>query len=90
MLLAQLTANGEVYGILNVQVHFVGGDQSVLQEAENLTFSSDEDAVFGCTVGLAENYNPDATLDDLSCVYTWTFDWKKVLWWPPHATAKTT
>ena len=71
VLLAQLTANGEVYGILNVQV-FVGGDQSVLQEAENLTFSSDEDAVFGCTVGLAENYNPDATLDDLSCVYTCT------------------
>ncbi len=71
VLLAQLTANGEVYGILNVQV-LVGGDQSVLQMAENLTFSSDEDAVFGCTVGLAENYNPDATLDDLSCVYTCT------------------
>ena len=71
VLLAQLTANGEVYGILNVQV-FVGGDQSVLQEAENLTFSSDEDAVFGCTVGVAENFNPDATLDDLSCVYTCT------------------
>ena len=50
MLLAQLTANGEVYGILNVQV-FVGGrvrQQSVLQDAENLTFSSDIDAVFGC------------------------------------------
>ena len=71
VLLAQLTANGEVYGILNVQV-FVGGDQSVLQEAENLTFSSDIDAVFGCTVGVAENYNPDATLDDLSCVYPCT------------------
>ena len=71
VLLAQLTANGEVYGILNVQV-FVGGDQSVLQEAENLTFTSDIDAVFGCTVGVAENYNPDATLDDLSCVYTCT------------------
>ena len=73
VLLAQLTANGEVYGILNVQV-FVGGDQSVLQEAENLTFSSDEDAVFGCTVGLAENYNPDATLDDLSCTYPCTLE----------------
>ena len=72
VLLAQLTANGEVYGILNVQV-FVGGDQSVLQNAENVTFSSDID-VFGCPDPTAENYNPDATLDDLSCLYPCTLE----------------
>ena len=73
VLLAQLTANGEVYGILNIQV-FAGGDQSVLQESVGLSFSSDLTAVFGCTDDSADNYNALATLDDVSCTYPCTLE----------------
>ena len=68
VLLAQLTANGDIYGILNVQV-FPGGDQDNDQTAEDLPFSSVGTTVFGCTDDTADNYNPDATADDGSCVY---------------------
>ena len=68
VLLAQLTANGDIYGILNVQV-FPGGDQDNDQKAEDLPFSSEGTTEFGCTDDAADNYNPDATADDGSCVY---------------------
>ena len=70
VLLAQLTANGDIYGMLNVQV-FVGGDQQNLQLATELTFATDSSAVFGCTINNVGALNPDstATIDDLSCVF---------------------
>lgn len=68
VLLAQLTANGHVFGVLNVQV-FVGGDQSVVQEATSLSFSSEPSEVFGCTDETACNYDSSATIDNFSCKY---------------------
>ena len=66
VLIAQITATGEVYGIFNVQV-FPGGDQGA-QELVTATFSSSENDVFGCTNSAATNYDMTATVDDLSCI----------------------
>ena len=68
ILVAQLTTSGVISGVLNAQV-FVNGNQATSQEAEAVTFSSDPDAVFGCTDPDATNYNADATTDDGSCAF---------------------
>ena len=40
-----------------------------LSMREGLDFSSNVDAIFGCTDVNATNYNPAATTDDESCVF---------------------
>jgi len=67
VLLAQITATGDVYGIFNLQV-FPGGVQADQQQAIGQTFSTNEDDVFGCTNPDATNYDMEANLDDLSCI----------------------
>ena len=66
VLIGQITATGEVYGIFNLQV-FPNGVQSEQQQS-TATFSTNADDVFGCTNAAATNYDMTATLDDLSCV----------------------
>ena len=66
VLIGQITATGEVYGIFNLQV-FPNGVQSEQQQS-TATFSTNADDVFGCTNPAATNYDMTATLDDLSCV----------------------
>ena len=67
VLLAQITATGDVYGLFNLQV-FPGGIQANQQVATGVTFSTNAADVFGCTNMAATNYNASATIDDLSCV----------------------
>ena len=67
VLLAQITATGDVYGLFNVQV-FPGGVQADQQVATGLTFSTNASDVFGCTNADATNYDATATIDDLSCI----------------------
>ncbi len=66
VLIGQITATGDVYGIFNLQI-FPSGVQSDQQQA-TATFSTNADDVFGCTNPAATNYDMMATLDDLSCV----------------------
>ena len=66
VLIGQITATGEVYGIFNLQV-FPNGVQSEQQQSTAM-FSTNADDVFGCTNSDATNYDMTATLDDLSCV----------------------
>ena len=66
VLIGQITAIGDVYGIFNLQI-FPNGVQSEQQQA-TATFSTNADDVFGCTNPAATNYDMMATLDDLSCV----------------------
>ena len=66
VLIGQITATGEVYGIFNLQV-FPNGVQSEQQQS-TATFSTNANDVFGCTNPDATNYDMTATLDDLSCV----------------------
>ena len=67
VLLAQITATGDVYGIFNLQV-FPGGVQADQQQAIGQTFSTNEDDVCGCTNPDATNYDMEANLDELSCI----------------------
>ena len=67
VLLAQITATGDVHGIMNVQI-FPNGVQVDQQQVTGQTFSTNDMDVFGCTNPNAFNYNESATLDDLSCV----------------------
>ena len=67
VLLAQITATGDVYGLFNLQV-FPGGVQADQQVATGLTFSTNASDVFGCTNADATNYDATATIDDLSCI----------------------
>ena len=66
VLIGQITATGEVYGIFNLQV-FPNGVQSEQQQSTAM-FSTNADDVFGCINPDATNYDMTATLDDLSCV----------------------
>ena len=66
VLIAQVTATGDVYGVFNFQV-FPNGVQSNEELVHGLTFSTNPDDVFGCTNPDATNYDMMATQDDLSC-----------------------
>ena len=66
VLIGQVTATGDVYGIFNLQI-FPNGVQSEQQQS-TATFSTNADDVFGCTNPAATNFDVMATLDDLSCV----------------------
>ena len=67
VLIAQITATGDVHGVMNLQI-FPNGVQADQQQFTGQTFSSNEMDVFGCTNSEAYNYDNTATLDDLSCV----------------------
>ena len=73
VLLGQITATGDVYGLFNCQV-FVDGEQA------NTVFTgfnfSTTGEVFGCTNPEATNYDESlgATIDDLSCVFPCTLE----------------
>ena len=73
VLLAQITTDGALTGIFNVQV-FPNGDQTAVEYNTGLTFSSNVGAVFGCTDESATNYNNVATDDDGSCIYPCTLE----------------
>lgn len=73
VLIAQITATGDVYGIFNIQV-FPNGVQENQVLSFGQSFSTNPTDVFGCTNPDADNYNTEATLDDLSCVLPCTLD----------------
>jgi hypothetical protein len=64
VLLMQLTTDGTATGILNLQGWDAEGNA---WRAQDLTFSSDDAQVFGCTDATATNFNADATYNDGSC-----------------------
>jgi hypothetical protein len=64
VLLMQLTTDGTASGIINLQGKDANGD---IWRAYDLTFSSNDAEVFGCTNANAANYNGEATYNDGSC-----------------------
>ena len=65
VLLMQLTTNGVATGILNLQ----GWDaEGAAWRAHDLTFTSTNAQVFGCTDVNASNFDGDATYNDGSCI----------------------
>ena len=75
VLLAQLTVSNDavITGNFNVQI-FVDGLQSNNEQFEGNPFSSEVDAIFGCTDPNALNYNPDATESGETCIYPCTLE----------------
>ncbi|MDP4828192.1 MAG: SprB repeat-containing protein, partial [Flavobacteriales bacterium] len=71
VLLGQFTTSGVLSGYLNIQVFDNGNNQNQLL-AVGLPFSSDPNAVFGCTSPSASNYDPAATIDNGTCVFPCT------------------
>jgi len=63
-LLLELSA--DVMGSVSLNNIIVAGDDS---EALDFIFDDGSDSVEGCTDSNADNYNPDATVDDGSCTY---------------------
>jgi hypothetical protein len=72
VLVAQITADGDIYGLMNFQV--ISGIQQSIYQYVGLTFTSDATDVFGCMDTLATNYNMMATVDDLSCIFPCTVE----------------
>lgn len=68
VLIGQFTTDGLLQGVINCQV-FVNGVQADDENFAGFSFSSDSEAVFGCTDEDATNYDATATIDDLSCVF---------------------
>lgn len=62
VLIAQLTTNGELSGVVNAQIFL----QGIQVNAVYVTLPLPN---FGCFDPLACNFDPDATLDDGNCVY---------------------
>ncbi len=69
VLLGQFTTDGLFDGYLNIQVFLGGTNQNEIRH-EGIPFSSDPNAVFGCTDPVASNYDPAATSDNGTCVFT--------------------
>lgn len=67
ILLLQLTTTGVASGNLNLQGR--DGNGEVWQE-RNLSFSSDEAQVFGCTDESANNFNSEATYNNGTCDFS--------------------
>ena len=71
VLLMQLTTDGVASGVINVQYHngvskATGGFETFTTEYD-LTFSTENAEIFGCTDSNAANYSTEATYDDGSC-----------------------
>ena len=64
VLLMQLTTDGTASGIINLQGRDGEGNT---WRAHDLTFTSDDAQVFGCTDANASNFNTEATYNDGSC-----------------------
>ena len=64
VLLMQLTTDGIASGIINLQGRDGEGNT---WRAYDLTFTSDDAQVFGCTDANASNFNTEATYNDGSC-----------------------
>ena len=71
VLVAQMTTDGVLTGILNFQV-FLDSDQSNEERFAGFAFSSNGDAVFGCTDMDATNFDPLADTDDGTCIFPCT------------------
>lgn len=71
VLIGQFTTDGDIVGYVNVQV-FPESNQNNSFVHEGFAFTSIEGAVLGCNEPEAENYNPDATVNDGSCVFPCT------------------
>ena len=70
VLILQVTTSGDISGTMNVQVFPEGigaNQQLVVWEFDGAGTYGGGDDVAGCTVDLACNYNPEATVDDGSC-----------------------
>ncbi|MDA1336238.1 MAG: hypothetical protein O2818_05050 [Bacteroidetes bacterium] len=68
VLLAQVTTNGTVDALFNLQIRDEN-DESVEIEGLSLTFPQVEVTGAGCTDSDADNYDPEALLDDGTCTY---------------------
>ncbi len=68
VLIGQFTTDGTFDGVINIQV-FGDGSQANEFRVVGEPFSSDPNAVFGCTDETADNYDPAATVDDCSCQF---------------------
>ncbi len=67
VLLGQFTTQGTLSGVINIQCFFNGTNDND-QRFDGVPFSSDANAVFGCTNPAATNFDPAATIDDGTCV----------------------
>lgn len=67
VMLLQLTTEGTVSGTLNVQGWDAGQET---WQRRNLSFSTDQAQVFGCTDPTANNFNPEATYDNGNCDFS--------------------
>ena len=74
VLIMQITTTGSLSGTLNYQVFPLGNG---VDDALNVTaiFSEGGSEVVGCTIAVACNYNPDATINDGSCDFTSCFEY---------------
>jgi hypothetical protein len=68
VLIGQFTTNGVLAGTINVQIFPLGVGANE-QRISGISFSSNQNAVFGCIDPLALNYNSEADQNDGSCVY---------------------
>ena len=69
VLIGQFTTNGVLSGFINAQV-FLNGNNNLDELAEQIPFSSNTSAVFGCTNPEAINFDPSATDDNGTCAFT--------------------
>lgn len=67
VLIGQFTTDGDIVGYVNVTV-YINGDNNNVNFEEGLAFTSIEGAVLGCTNPEATNFDPEATVNDGSCV----------------------
>lgn len=68
VLIGQFTTDGDIVGYVNVTVYINGNNENINFE-EGLAFTSIEGAVLGCNDSEATNFDPDATVNDGSCVF---------------------
>ncbi|MFT6278760.1 MAG: hypothetical protein ACJAU0_001585, partial [Flavobacteriales bacterium] len=68
VLIGQFTTSGIFSGFINAQV-FLNGDNNLDEVAEQIPFSSNSAAVFGCTNPEAINFDPLATDDNGTCAF---------------------
>ena len=62
----------------------MGGTPKVLWDASTVTIPDDDPVVYGCTNPNASNYNPNATVDDGSCVFDGSDYFVNWLKWTPQ------
>ena len=67
ILIGQFTTDGPLSGLISTST-FAGGIQD-MEVIVTLPFSSEQNAIFGCTDSTAVNFDSNATDDDGSCVF---------------------